>query len=115
MAIAEVDYEAPDLASRIEQLSQYDLDQLPFGVILLDREGAVQFYSVTEARLSGYSGSPLGQNFFEISDCFGKGDFQTRLVRAQETPPVDLDFGLPGDYGDKKRELRIRVQHIDEA
>jgi len=110
MPVAKIDYDAPDLAARIEQLSQDELDQLPFGVILLDPEGAVKFYSATEARLSGYPGSPLGQNFFEISRCFGKGDFQTRILRAQETPPVDLELGLPGDYSDPKRELRIRVQ-----
>ncbi len=115
MANAEVDYEAPDLARRIEQLSQHELDQLPFGVILLDREGMVLFYSATEARQSGYRGSPLGQNFFAISRCFGRNDFQSRIVRAQESPPVDLELGLPGDYGDPKREVRVRVQSASQG
>jgi photoactive yellow protein len=115
MANANIDYDAPDLAAQIEQLSQYDLDRLPFGVILLDREGMVQFYSATEARLSGYRGSPLGQNFFTISRCFGRGDFQSRIARAQETPPVDLELGLPGDYSDPKRELRVRVQSASQG
>lgn len=110
MANAKVDYEAPDLAAQIEQLSQYDLDQLPFGVVLLDKEGMVLFYSATEARQSGYRGSPLGQNFYAISRRFGRGDFQSRIMRAQETPPVDLEMALPGDYSDPKRELRVRVQ-----
>ena len=115
MANAKVDYEAPDLAAQIEQLSQYDLDHLPFGVVLLDREGVVLFYSVTEAKQSGYPGSPLGQNFFAISRCFGRADFQVRIIRAQETPPVDLELALPGDYSDPKRELRIRVQSASQG
>lgn len=110
MAILTVDFDAPDLAKRIEQLSQYDLDRLPFGAILLDGEGIVQFYSQTEARQSGYTGTPLGQNFFTISRCFGTDDFRGRIMRAREEGVVDLEFGWPGDFADPKRELRIRVQ-----
>jgi hypothetical protein len=29
-----IDFDAPDLAAQIEELSQYDLDRLPFGAIL---------------------------------------------------------------------------------
>lgn len=110
MAAATIDFNAPDLAARIERLSQYELDRLPFGVVLLDREGTVLFYSATEARQSGYSGSPIGLNFFTISRCAGREDFRGRITRAIETGPVDLEFGWPGDYADPARELRIRVQ-----
>jgi photoactive yellow protein len=105
-----VDYEAPDLAARIEKLRPDDIDSLPFGVIRLDPEGVVLLYSATEARQSGYRGPTLGKNFFDISRCFGRGDFRTRILRAQDNPPVDIELGLPGDYADPKRELRIRVQ-----
>ena len=110
MARASVDFDAPDLAARIEQISQHDLDELPFGVILLDREGTVLFYSATEARQSGYDGSPLGQNFYAVSRCMSGEDFRGRIVRAMEQGPVDLEFGWCGDYSDPTRDLRIRVQ-----
>jgi photoactive yellow protein len=93
MAAAAIDFNAPDLAARIEQSSQFDLDRLPFGVILLDREGKVLFYSATEARLSGYGAIPIGQNLFEISSCLGSDDFRERLTRATKAGPVDLEFG----------------------
>lgn len=110
MSEAIVDFNAQDIAARIEQLSQYELDHLPFGVILLDREGTVLFYSATEARLSGYGGSPIGRNFYEVSRCAGKADFHSRITDAMEKGPVDLEFAWPGDFGDPTRELRIRVQ-----
>ena len=110
MATAAIDFNASDLAARIEQSSQYDLDQLPFGVILLDREGKVLFYNATEARLSGYGESPVGQNLFEISSCLGSNDFRGRLMRAMEEGPLDLEFGWPRDFANPERELRIRVQ-----
>ena len=105
-----IDFDAPDLAARIEKLSQYDLDRLPFGVILIDGEGIVQFYSETEARESGYGALPLGQNLFEISTCMASDDFRGRIARAREQGPVDIEFAWVGDFSDPDRDLRIRVQ-----
>jgi len=105
-----VDFDAPDLAARIEELSQYELDRLPFGVILIDREGVVQFYSETEARESGYGALPLGQNLFEVSPCMASDDFRGRIERAREQGRVDIEFGWVGDFADPNRDLRIRVQ-----
>jgi photoactive yellow protein len=110
MAIATIDFDAPDLAAHIEQLSQSDRDQLPFGVILLDRDGTVLFYSETEARQSGYGALPIGQNFFAVTRCMAGDDFRGRILGALEAGPVDLEFGWSGDFADPKRDLRIRVQ-----
>jgi photoactive yellow protein len=110
MSAVDVDFNAPDLAARIETLSQHELDNLPFGVVLLDRLGVVLFYSATESRQSGYGGNPVGQNLFEISRCM-RGGMRDRVMRAmEEESPVDLEFGWIGDYADPNRELRIRVQ-----
>jgi photoactive yellow protein len=110
MANAIIDFNAPDLAARIEQASQSDLDNLPFGVIKLDREGTVLFYSATEARLSGYGMTPLGKNFFEVGRSPSIGDLRKRIMGAMESGPVDLEFGWTGDLADPQRDMRIRVQ-----
>jgi photoactive yellow protein len=106
----DIDFNAPNLCKRIETLNEYEIDQLPFGVILLNREGTVLYYSKTEARLSGYGENPVGRNMFDISACMGSDNFRGRVTRAMEQGPVDLEFGWPGDFGYPKRELRIRVQ-----
>ena len=110
MATATIDFNAPDLAHRIEQLSQAELDRLPFGVILLDRQGTVLFYSQTEARQSGYGELPLGRNLFEVSRCLESDDFRGRIMRALEIEPVDIEFVWVGDFTDPKRDMRVRVQ-----
>jgi len=108
--MATVNFDAPDLARRIEQLSQSELDALPFGVILLDRQGTVLFYSQTEARQSGYGELPLGRNLFEVSRCLESDDFRGRIMRAMEAGPVDIEFVWVGDFTDAKRDMRVRVQ-----
>jgi photoactive yellow protein len=105
-----VDFDAPNLAAEIEKLSPYELNHLPFGVILLDPEGTVMFYSETEARQSGFNKIPTGQNLFKISHCMAGDDFQGRIARAMEKGPVDLEFGWKGDFNDPKRDLRFRIQ-----
>lgn len=105
-----VDFDAHDLVKQIEQLSQYELDGLPFGVIRLNREGTILFYSKTEADQSGYGKIPIGQNLFEISPCMGSDDFRGRIKRASENGPINFEFGWVGDFADPKRELRLRVQ-----
>jgi photoactive yellow protein len=110
MPAPSIDFNAPDLAARIETLDQIDIDTLPFGVIRLDREGTVLFYSATEARLSGYGMTPLGHNLFDVSRCATRDDFRERVMCAMESDAVDLELGWRGDAGDPHREMRIRVQ-----
>ena len=105
-----IDFDTPGLAASIEQLSQYDLDNLPFGVILIDSAGTVLFYSETERRETGFDNPPLGKNLFELSRCFGSEEFRGRIRRAEEAGPVDLEIGWPHDRIYPDRELRIRVQ-----
>ena len=104
-----IDFDAPDLARRVEALSQSALDELPFGVILLDRHFVVRFYSATEARESGYGMEPLGHEFFEVSHCDDKADLRASWLRAMEQGPVDFDLSRTGDLAHPKRELRMRI------
>ena len=104
-----VRFDAADLARQIESLSQYELDTLPFGVILIDRDGTIVFYSQTEAQKSGYGEIPIGQNLFAISPCMASNDFRGRIKRAMDEGPVDLEFGWAGDFADPARDLRLRV------
>jgi photoactive yellow protein len=108
--MATVNFDAPDLARDLEQLTQSELDALPFGVILLDRDGTVKFYSQTEADQSGYGKLPLGRNLFEVSHCLASDDFRGRIMRAMEAGPVDIEFVWVGDFTDPKRDMRVRVQ-----
>jgi len=104
-----IDFDAPDLVRRVEALSQSALDDLPFGVILLDRHFVVRFYSATEARESGYGMEPLGRDFFEVSRCDDKADLRASWIRAMEQGPVDFDLSRTGDVANPKRELRMRI------
>ena len=110
MAGASVDFDAADLAAQLDALGDRERDALPFGVILLDREGVVRFYSETELRYSKYSGPRIGINFFQMARRQMKDELWHTISRAMEGGgPVDLDFGWAGDHVDQKKQYRLRV------
>jgi photoactive yellow protein len=109
--MARVDFDAPDLAAQLDALSGEERDALPFGVILLDRDGVVRFYSKTEERISKYPGEKVGHNFFDMAKRISKDELWNSIQRAMDTQgKVDLDFGWVGDHADPKRQFRLRVQ-----
>lgn len=110
MAKASIDFNAPDIAAQAEQARQSDLDILPFGVIKLDRQCRVTFFSETESRLSGHGVMPLGQNLFDLSQCPNREELRAQIKRAMENAPADFELAWVGDLNDPLREMRIRVQ-----
>jgi photoactive yellow protein len=100
------------LAEAVEQLPREAVDALPFGAIKLDDAGLVTFYSAAEAKLSGYGSRPaVGKAFFvEMAPCMDTPAFKGRIERARAAGKYDLEFGWIGDFSDRARELRVRIQ-----
>lgn len=100
------------LAEAVERLPKEAVDALPFGAIRLDDAGLVVFYSAAEAKLSGYGSRPaLGKAFFvDMAPCMDAPAFKGRIERAKAAGNYDLEFGWIGDFSDRSRELRVRIQ-----
>jgi photoactive yellow protein len=102
---------AGDLRAWIEGLPPSRIDELPFGVIRLDRAGKVVLFSRVEAMQSGFGDRPaIGRTFFtELAPCMGAPAFMERLARAEREGALDITFESVGDFADADRELRVRV------
>ena len=105
-----VDFDAPDLAAQLDALKDSERDALPFGVILVDHQGIIRFYSATETRYAQYPGEKIGQDFFAMAKRSAKDELWNSIQRAMDKGPVDLEFGWAGDHIDQKRQFRLRVQ-----
>ena len=104
-------FDEPRLAEAVERLSPEALDGLPFGAIRLDAAGVVRLFSLTERRLSGYQEEALGRLFFhEIAPCMEIAGMRDRIESALTAGRLDLAFDHVGDFEDRTRELRVRVQ-----
>ena len=99
------------LAASLETLSAPAIDALPFGVIRLDRDGAVRLYSAGERALSGYRKPVDGKIFFaEIAPCMDNPYFKGRIDKARAEGRLDIRFSFVGDFSDAERRIDVRVQ-----
>lgn len=111
------DFNQSDLARTMERLSLEEIDDLPFGVIRVDADGRVVLLSRTEAELSGFGQRPaIGKIFFsDIAPCMGVEEFQGHIQRARAHGHLDLEFGWVGDFSDRNRQLKVRVQSASDG
>jgi photoactive yellow protein len=112
-----LDFDQPDLARAVELLPEGEIDALPFGVIHINPVGRILLYSKREAELSGYGARPaLGKLFFsEVAPCMGVEGFEGRIQRARAHGHLDLEFGWIGDFSDRNRKLKVRVQSASDG
>ncbi|MEZ5409855.1 MAG: hypothetical protein R2761_17640 [Acidimicrobiales bacterium] len=89
----ELAFDSTDLLSRLESMSSDELDLLPFGLIVMNRDGDVLAYNRYESRRAGISAAKvLGQNFFtSVGPCTNNYLIAQRYI---DEPDLDdyLDF-----------------------
>jgi photoactive yellow protein len=107
-----INFDAPDLAQRVENLTAEAVNSLPFGAIRLDQNGVVTLYSRCEAELSGRGSLPtMGLKFFiDVAPCMDNPNFRGRIETALAAGTLDLEFTHIGDFADRTREFRVRAQ-----
>ncbi|QDG53937.1 PAS domain-containing protein [Persicimonas caeni] len=65
----------------VNRVGADELDDLPYGLVVLDREGNVLFYNETESRYAGYKPEHVvGKNFFQdVAPCTRVKEFEGRF------------------------------------
>lgn len=111
-AIAMLDFDTNALAAELARLTTDQISALPYGVIRLDKDLRVVFYSASEARLSGYGSKPtIGKLFFsDIAPCMRVPGFLGKIENARKQGNLDLEFGWIGDFSDRNRSIKVRIQ-----
>jgi photoactive yellow protein len=106
------DFDTPNLARAVEDLTPDQVDALPFGVIRLDAQDTVVLLNKTEAQQSGYDARPArGHGFFtDVAPCLDNGYFKGRIDKARRAGTLDIAFSFVGDFCDREREFDVRVQ-----
>jgi photoactive yellow protein len=96
----------------LHELSDDELDALPFGIIGLDADGRVARYNVAEARLARLDRSRVvGKSFFtEIARCAAVPTFQgsfERLLADASAPPCRFPFVFAFRFGSQNVDVEL--------
>jgi photoactive yellow protein len=103
-----------EMIQLLDTLSREELDELPVGVIQLDRDGTVLQYNETESSLARLSQADVvGRNFFrEIAPCTAVRDFQGRFEEGVEREDLDTTFGYRFRFGDDRvKDVTITLSY----
>jgi photoactive yellow protein len=95
----------------IPELSNADLDALPFGAIKLDGKGKVCSFNDYEARLTGRDPKDvIGKNFFtEVAPCTNVRSFAGRYTEGVKKGELHAIFPYRFDFKMSPRDVTVTL------
>jgi photoactive yellow protein len=108
-------FEAADLDARLAATSDEALDDAPFGLIRVGRDGVVQFYNQFESEFAGVAPSDaLDRNFFtEVAPCSNNSLFYGRFKKLRDRDAYDDRFSYTFTY--KMRPTLVHVRMLNDT
>lgn len=102
-----VNFSDPNLLEWLEQQSNEQLDETPFGIVRMNREGVVVAFSKTESHITGVTPSyAIGKYYFtQIAPC--ANNMMVAAKYAQPTLDEELDYILT--YVCEPMKVRLRL------
>ena len=97
----------------VDGLDDAELDELPFGVVCLDREGTILRYNLAEARMARLDRhSVVGRTFFgEVARCTDvpafRGRFEQLAQGTTEDPLLRFDFLFDFKFGAQEVDIEM--------
>lgn len=101
------------ITNMLGTLNEAALDELPFGVVGLDGENAVELYNAHEERSSGLSRDiVVGRHFFfDVAPCMNNYLVAERLLEA----PLDVTLPYVLTFRMRPTPVRLRLLRAAEA
>ena len=114
-AVTGVDFDSPTLMAALADLSDDELDALPYGVIGFDAQGLVARYNAYESQAAAFPRNEvLGQHVFvELAPCFNNYLVAGRFDEAREQGHM-LDETLPYVLTFRMRPTRVRLRLLSQ-
>lgn len=102
-----LDFRAADILDDLGDATADQLDDLPFGVVRMDRQGIVADYNRFESNLSGLTPDRvIGKNFFEqVAPC--TNNFMVASRYGEDSLDEQLDYVFT--YKMKPTKVRLRM------
>ena len=103
--------DAADLATKADDLTTAELDQLPFGMIQLDASGRILKFNAVESRLASLDQQQqIGKHFFtEVAPCTKVQAFYGRFKEGVLQEHLDTTFSFHFAFKQNPRDVTVRL------
>jgi photoactive yellow protein len=104
-------------ASRLDAMTEAELDALPVGAIRVDADGRILYYSRAQASLTGRAPQQvLGRHFFrDVAPCTAVPEFYGRFRRGVLTGALNTSFEFIYDFAMQPVRVRIHMRDAERA
>ena len=108
-------FDDPDLADKLHECSEDQLDEADFGIIEVDDDGIVLFYNEYEARHAGVRPEEAkGKNFFtQVAPCSNNQIFQGRFKKGVMKGSLNESFTYTFTYKLSPTLVDVRMLRDD--
>jgi photoactive yellow protein len=102
---------AQSIVHRLDDLTEEELDELPYGMIQLDAAGRVLRYNSTEARISKLNQKQqVGRHFFvDVAPCTRVQEFYGAFLDGVARRALDVTFQYHFDFTHGPGDFMIRL------
>jgi photoactive yellow protein len=117
MVTAESFHEPNQIVERIQvqDLTETELEELPFGAIQLDTQGRILRYNGFESRLSGvHKNKAIGKHFFtELAPCTNVKDFYGRFQQGVARKRLHEKFRYHFSFAKNPIDVTVTLFYSD--
>lgn len=105
-------YHGEDVSTLLDSMPAQERDDLPYGIIKLDRDGTILAYNMTESEITGRDHHEvLGKNFFsDVAPCTKTPAFFGKFVEGFEKKFLNTVFDYLFDYN--MAPVRVKVHMV---
>lgn len=106
-----------ELLRQVDQMTEQDLDTLPFGLIQLDRSGRILKFNQTEANLARINRErQIGRNFFDdVAPCTKVKEFYGRFMTGLRERSLYETFGFVFKFDHGWRNVAITLFYSEKT
>jgi photoactive yellow protein len=89
-----VSFDADDLDNVFANSTAEELDQVPFGIVKVNRDGRILLFNTVEAQITGHTaGDVVDKNFFtDVAPCTNEGSFRGRFDEGVKKGNLNVVF-----------------------
>ncbi len=101
-----------DIENKLAQLSDFEIDNLTFGAIKIDKNGKVLMFNSTEANITGrLKENVIGKNFFdEVAPCTKSDEFYGRFIEGVQNNNLNVVFEYLFDYQMEPTKVTVQMK-----